>query len=152
MKKIFIALLTLVSLTTFAQTSTPRTGTAVGEDKTFRNLNCAYALVLDTAGIDSETVFLNAYQTIVKVNPLVDSVVVNFNNVKSCYLGDQVTFIVIPNALTGTQVVQFYRNAVTTGADAAGHKLRVGATHSATITFVFNGTKWVEKCRAVATN
>jgi len=146
MKNILFSILAIFAVfVSNAQTVTPRGGTGANNDNTYRALTLKYVVATDAAANDTTKLNLNAYNTLVKLSPLTDSTNFNFTPITRCYFGDQVTFL-IKNSSTGTKV-KFVGSNVQVGSGTA--TLTVTASKRAVISFVFDGTTWVEAYRIV---
>jgi hypothetical protein len=142
MKKIiFILSIFLSAFAVNAQSTSPRFGTSAGTDNTGRVLTYAYNTVTDASGADSTTLNPNAWKTIVRV-ALTDSIYFKSPVVTRSYAGDQLV-IVASSSTSGKKVKFAGTNFISTGTATTSTSLR------AVITFIFDGAKWVETCRAV---
>ena len=144
MKKIilFAALAIFAACNVKAQTTTPRFGTTKNSDQTYRRMNLGYVSVTDAAGLDSFRVNTNSFRTIYKV-ALVDSLMFASPTITNAYFGDELTFVI-----SGTSGNKFKFSTVTTNFQGAG-TATLSSGLNAILTFVFNGSKWVEKSRVV---
>lgn len=148
MKKILLFVFSVATLCVSAQYTTPRTGTGANNDNTFRAMNIKYKVITDAAGLDTVKVNLNAFRTYLKINTLTDSVTLNFTPTTNSYYGDEVIITVL-NSSGGKCVKWVSTNIVTATSTAGGGggQLYVSASQYATISFIFDGSKWVERGR-----
>ena len=152
MKK-FLLIFSLLLVATFvsAQSTSPRWGSGPpSNDNTGRILTYAKKAVTTTASQASAYQVVSAYQTIITVgtltHALTDSVSVGYS-----YFGDQITFVFTADTLTAGRVVTFGNHLKSAGTLTVPNSK---SSHSgeATATFIFDGTKWTEVCRAINTN
>lgn len=145
MKNIFllVALTLGITFSTSAQSTLPRTGNSVSVDNTYRGLQQKYRAVTDAAGLDTVNLNLNAFHTLVRVS-LTDSVAFAFPTISNCFYGDKVTITVINSA--GGVAVRF-AGANVQCVSALPSRLAITASKRANITFIFDGTTWVEQSR-----
>ena len=141
MKKILFAIVTLLAVRTFAQSTAPRFGTNPNKDNTGRTLVYKLQSKVDAAGADTITITSEkAFHTIVKVE-LLDSLTLGSPVVTNAALGDQMVLLVSGTSgdklkFTGTNWLSSATATLSSGA-------------AAVIEFIFNGTKWQEKTRTV---
>jgi hypothetical protein len=151
MKNLSLVILTLCGITAGAQSFTPRTGVNAWNDKTFQAMTISYVNVTDHPGEDTVKLNLNAYRTLVSLPALVDSIDIAFPSVTSCYLGDEVTFT-ITNTATGT-AVKFTGNNLSMATPHSswppGTSLYLTPSLRANITFIFDGSAWIEQNRMI---
>lgn len=140
-----IILFAVFAVAANAQTVTPRTGTGANNDNTFRAMTVKYVAVTDATGNDTAKINFNAYQTLVRIDTLKDSVSLNFTPVTRCYFGDRAT-VVVKNGASGSKVKLAGSN-IEVG--SSGTTLSITASKLAVIEFVFNGYKWLETNRIV---
>jgi hypothetical protein len=141
MKKLFSFLFVLFAFVAVnAQSTSPRFGTAKNQDNTGRALNYSLVSVTDAAGADSVVAKPNAWETVYKV-AAVDSITFKQPVVTNSYYGDQITIMV--TGTSGNKVKFTGTNWVSAGTATLSSGL------NATISFRFNGTKWVEQSRVV---
>lgn len=145
MKNIILIFALIAAISANAQTVTPRTGTGANNDNTFRAMTVKYVAVTDATGNDTTKINFNAYQTLVRIDTLKDSVSLNFTPVSRCYFGDRATVIVKNGANAGK--VKLAGSNIEVG--SAGTTLSITAAKLAVIEFVFNGYKWLETNRIV---
>ena len=142
MKKIlFAAILIFAAFGTQAQFTTPRFGTAAGDDNTGRVLTYRYVTLTDKASatLDTITIRAKAYENIYRA-VLVDSLVLGQPDVTNCYAGDQLIFVL--SAASGTPFLRFSGNLwITAGTATMTTRLR------SIIKFIFDGASWVESGR-----
>ena len=141
MKK-FLGIILLMFAVVFAsaQSTTPRFGNAKNQDNTGRVLT--YKLVSLANTVKSVNIAPNAYMTIYKVNLATDSIAFKAPVIGTSYLGDIIKIVAI--APSGTPAIKFYGSTwITAGTATLSTKLR------AVITFIFDGTNWVETGRLV---
>lgn len=137
MKKLFsIAIIGLISLGSFAQSTTPRFGTTASKDNTGRVLTYKYAAPAYGSTI---TVVPSAYETIYKVDSLTGNPSI-VTTLTSSYLGDKITFYFA--AKDAARTVTFSTGMVPSAT------LVVDSAQVATATFIFTGSKFVEVSRA----
>lgn len=149
MKKFFtIALIGLLcGLCASAQTTSPRFGIPPSGDNTGRALTYNIVMPTDATGTDTLNLNLNAWQTLVRpAAALTDSLRIQFTSVSRCRVGDQVTFMIAAPA-GGSRLLRFIGSNYVVGSD--GTALTAAASKVATITFLFNGTAWLEQSRFV---
>lgn len=142
-------ILTLLVLTAFAlcakaQSSTPRFGTTPNQDNTGRSLTYKYITKTDATGADTLRITTNAYVTIVKAT-VVDSLAFAPILTKA-YAGDKLEFLITNSAGSG-HLAKFVGANWQVG--TGGASLALTASKRATISFEFDGTYWVERCRTV---
>lgn len=143
MKKIlFLFAITAISLATFAQSTSPRFGTTPGRDNTFRTLTNKVSTLTDAAGNDTLTVTPNAFQTFAKIT-IVDSVSISFATTYG-YRGD--TYRLDITGASGTHYVRFTGSGQTLGSTG---DITLNSGKGCSITFMFNGSKWIEQCRSL---
>lgn len=152
MKKIFaICAFTFALISIQAQHTTPRTGTGANNDNTYRAMTINYKAVTDAVGNDTAKINLNAFQTLIKIASLTDSISFNFTPVTNCYFGDEVTISVV-NSSGSAHAVKWagpnIESATTTTGGAVGTAYLTSAKR-AIIKFVFNGVDWVEVSRMI---
>lgn len=85
----------------------------------------------------------SAASTLVNVSPLTGALTLTAD-VSSAYVGDKLTILLSADNNAGGRVVTF-----STGFAATAATLTVGQSLPASISFVFNGTKWLETSRSV---
>jgi hypothetical protein len=138
-----ISILVLISLTisSFAQSVTPRFGTTSSDDNTGRILTYKYAALTDAAGADSAILRPDNWNNIYKIT-LTDSFTLKQPVVTASYFGDEI--IIICSAASGTPKLKFSgSNWVTAGTATLSTGLR------AIISLRFDGAKYVEQSRVV---
>lgn len=142
MKKILSLLLfsTILALTSFAQSTTPRFGITPNQDNTGRALNYKYFTLTDATGADSVIVTPNAWQTHYRI-ALTDSLTLKQPVITKTYAGDNIR--IIASGTPGTKVKFYGSNWKSTGTAT----LSTGGR--AVIDFVFDGSVWVESNRVV---
>lgn len=141
MKKIFFLLLATISIATaaFAQNNKPRFGTGAGDDNTGRTITQSYKAVPYAASVALRP---NTQLTTVVVGQLAGNISITTTNTQS-YIGD---IMRICFSADGTnRVVTF-----STGFQSAG-TVTVTASKYATVSFIFNGSTWIELSRTVTT-
>ncbi len=156
MKKLLFILISFLAINLASAqstaTTTPRFGTATKDDNTGRVLTYAVISTTDLAQatLDTLTIQPNAYQTLVcmkvgtAMQNLSDSVCYKFSSKNTVYrLGDQVTFMISKG--TGAGKIKFggSQYIISTASTAVA----IAANKTLIITFVYNGTKWVEVSR-----
>lgn len=145
MKKILLAILAIATFTACnntasAQSTSPRFGTTPSTDNTFRTLTNGYTTVADATGADTVTAYPAKFNTYYRIS-LVDSIYMASPTITKSYAGDNITMII--SGASGTKL----KFAGTNWQSAGTATLSSGLY--AIITFVFSGTKWVEKSRVV---
>jgi len=140
MKKITALLfLVAISLTTFAQSKTPRFGTAKNQDNTGRVLTYALATTNDAAGNDTISITPNAWETILRPSSnLTDSVNIRAYLTKA-KLGDYLTVII--NKGSGAGGVRFMSTYFVN--DVSTNRYTIAASKTNIFKFQFNGVKWI---------
>lgn len=146
MKKIFslLAIITL-SISVFAQSTTPRYGITKSRDNTGRVLTYNFVATNDDAGNDTISTTPNAWETIIRPSSnLTDSV-----NIKcpltNCYVGDYLTVIVTKGSTNGA--VRFPSAYFITSTST--QRCTITANKTAIFRFQFNGVKFIEISRLV---
>lgn len=141
MKKILIlSIIMIMGMCAFSQSTSPRFGTTKNQDNTFRtltNVKIGYTFV---SGADTIKLNPNAFQTFVMPDSLADSLLVRFTPITRSYFGDRVFFTAI--AKGSSRKVKFYATNL-----SAGATLTCLQNKRVTITFMFDGIKWVEISR-----
>lgn len=141
MKNIIFALISIFAFSIVnAQSTSPRTGLGSNNDQTGRVLTWKYQSVSDVAGSDSIILATNAYNHTVRL-ALTDSIFFKNPNVKNCFAADRL-FIVASGA-SGTKVKFASTNFISAGTAT------LSSSGRAVITFIFDGSKWVESSRIV---
>jgi hypothetical protein len=141
MKKLFCLLFFVaITVASFAQSVTPRYGTAKNQDNTGRVLTYNYLSVTDATGADSTVSFPNAYQTTYTVS-MRDSLTFKQPNVTTSYATDKIEIIAI--GASGT-ILKFYGSYWKSSGSAT-----LSTNGRAVVDFVFDGTYWVETNRNV---
>ncbi|CAB4136040.1 hypothetical protein UFOVP579_12 [uncultured Caudovirales phage] len=142
MKNLIVLLIALVSftLTTTAQSTTPRWGNGVSSDNTGRALNWKYQTVTDATGADSTTLAPSAYQTVVRV-AVIDSFYFKSPVVTKSYAGDNL--MIVASGASGKKVKFAGTNFISAGTAT------ISTNGRAVICFIFDGAVWVEKSRVV---
>lgn len=142
MKKIVFLLIASVSLAvaSFAQSATPRGGaTTANNDNTGSKITQSFQSKTYAASIALKP---NASITTVVVGQLTGALSLTAATTRA-YAGDILRIVFSADA--SIRVVTF-----STGFQSAG-TLSVAATKYGSATFIFNGTTWVELCRALTT-
>ena len=143
MKNLFsIIFLLLISASVFGQKTVPRFGIKPNEDNTGRVLTYNYQVYTFVAGVDSLKLSPNAYQTIVNAGAMVDSLTIQFKNIKSSYVGDMLSVIGYGSGAS-------YKLKVGVTNCASSGVLVTGVGKYVTVRFIFDGIKWVEQGRFV---
>lgn len=140
MKKIITIVAVLFATATFSQSTSPRFGTLKNQDNTGRAVTYKYQSIKDAAGADSANVAPSAYQTIVRV-ALVDSFTLKNPTVTQCYSGDVVKVVV--SGASGNKLKIVGANWISAGTATLSSGAR------AVISFIFDGSKFVELSRVV---
>lgn len=145
MKKFLQVLLLMLFVCSgvFAQSTSPRWGsnpkkqTATGASISYRLVTYSFA-----TGVDTLKLMPDGGETVVKIDAMTDSLLVQFKNIKNSYFGDKVTFIT--SASGASRKLKFWAtNCTSAGTATPGSGKRV------VIVFIFDGTKWVEVSRYV---
>lgn len=150
-KSISIIFAVLLTATSFAQSTSPRTGNASSVDNTYRKLNYKYIAPTDAAGNDSVTFTPNAFHTLIRVASLVDSISINIPSVALSYAGDEIE-ITVQNSSGSAHAVKWagaYISPATTTTGGAVGTVYLASTKRAVIQLVFNGALWVERFRMI---
>jgi len=141
MKKFLsIIFLLLFSVAVFGQHTTPRFGTAPNQDNTGRVLTYSYSAYTFVSGVDSLKLSPNAYETFINAGAMVDSLTIQFKNVKSSYVGDQVTVF-------GYGSGGSFKLKIGSTNCSVGTTLTAASSKYVSIKFVFDGIKWIEQSR-----
>lgn len=140
MKKFILIFALFCTLSALAQSTSPRFGTLKNQDNTYRVLTLKKAAIVDAAGNDTLSVSPNAFYTYVTATA-VDSFSVKIGTAATSYFGDQLQLIV---SGTSGKIVKFVGSLILSTGTAT-----LSSNGRAVITFVFDGTKWVESSRAV---
>lgn len=139
MKKIISLLFLLaLSVSMYAQSTSPRFGTGV-RDNTGRVLN--YKLVTPAAdAVGNDTVFFSpdAWETIVRSSVNITDSVNYKPSLKNAQLGDNL--IVMVSKGTGSGAVRFPSTLFTN--DASNNRYTIAANKTAVFVFKFNGTRY----------
>ena len=123
-----------------AQSTLPRWGGGPPQnDNTGRVLTYALKTVTTTTATATLYQKVNAYKTIIKVGP-VNSAITDSVNVTNAYVGDEIVFIFSAGA-TGSTIT--FGNHMVPSATMV-----VDASSKATVSFIFDGTAWIETGRA----
>lgn len=137
MKKILCLIaVILIAAASFAQSTTPRFGTAKNQDNTGRVLTYAY---VSNAYAATSTIKTNAYETHVKYATLTGAITLTAN-VTTASLGDRMILYFVADGTN--RVVTF-----STGFAANKSTLTVTASTKFTVTLIFDGVAWVETGR-----
>lgn len=115
------------------------------QDNTFRQLTNRFYSPVDNTGADTITLTPQAFNTIVQYSAL-DSLGFQVKNFTNCYIGDQLTFIVLSTA--GSQKVKFIGTAWQPSS-SGGASIALTSGKRATIVWMFDGTYWLEQSRNV---
>lgn len=138
MKKLFlIAFTVLFAIGVNAQNSTPRFGTKASDDNTGRTLT--YASLSPTLAA-TDSISPNASVTFYKFVTLAGAKTITAN-IKKSRKWDRAILEFTADA--SNRVVTFSTNLVSTGT------VTVLASKKATVTFIFDGSTWIETARAV---
>ena len=142
MKKIILSIVFILGAFAMnAQHTDTRFGVAPNYDNTYRTLTLQSVGYTFVAGPDTLKLTPNAFETIVNVGAMVDSLQIQFKNIKSSWVGDKVR--VIGYGSGASRKLNF----------VAGTNMSVGVTLTAastkyiSIQFIFDGIKWVEISR-----
>ncbi len=123
-----------------AQSTLPRWGSGPPRnDNTGRVLTYQLKTVNTTTATAVAYQKINAYKTIIKVGTL-QAALTDSVDVTNAYVGDEIVFIFTADASGRT--VTFGNNMV------ASATMAVDASSKATVSFVFDGVKWIETGRA----
>jgi len=144
MKKFFgIILLLFVVLLASAQSVTPRFGSGLkNQDNTGRVITYNVATSTDAVGADSLSIKTNASETIYKI-AMTDSLYLKTPVVTSANYCDKLTLIL--TSTTGTPKLKI----ATGGSWVSSGTATLSTGLKGIITFVFDGTKWVESGRSI---
>lgn len=129
-----------------AQNTIPRFGTTPNQDNTGRQLTYGYVLSTDNPGPDTVNLVPIYWESIIQVNPVVDSLAFNVSSLAYSYVGDQLVFQVVNSPGTGHRI-KFVGTNFQFG--SGGSALALSSGNRATITFTFDGTYWLETSRLV---
>lgn len=145
MKKLILFLIFCIATiaASYAQSTSPRFGTAANQDNTGRVLTYNLVAVTDVAGSDTVYVQANAYNTYYKVASL-DSVTFKIKSVTKACFGDKIS--ILAQATSGSPKIKFYETnnlLLTAGTATMSSKRRIA------ITLWFDGAKWIEAGRIV---
>lgn len=141
MKRLFsIIFLFSLSFSVIGQHTTPRFGTAPNQDNTGRVLTYNYQTYTFVSGVDSLKLVPNAFETFVNAGAMTDSLTIKFSNVKSSYVGDQVT--IYGSGSGASRKLKFDPTNCSVGVT-----LTAASSKYVSIKFVFDGAKWIEVSR-----
>lgn len=149
---VLIAVMALTSVSSLAQKTIPRYGTAPNQNNTYSNLTLGLQYKTDTLGATTDTVLItpNAYHTDV-VFTVKDSCVFSLGSVKSSWLGDNMT-VILENTSGSSHFVNFLGYSGLTnkwGMASTGTKISLASGKAAVLTFSFDGVYWYEKSRVI---
>lgn len=138
-----------------AQQTTPRFGVGVnffgGNNGVKYTPSFSLNNTNDVAGLDTVKLFGNVFvQNVAPADSVRDSLVYCFKSIASCYPYDQLTFNFIGSNKAGLKIK--FRNKYTSAfvfTTAADSTLAIAAKKRTRITFVFDGTKWIETGKVV---
>jgi predicted HAD superfamily phosphohydrolase len=155
MKNILAIIVLFCATVSVAQKTTPRFGTTKNDDNTGRVLT--YAIVTTTdlaqATLDTITLVPSAYETLVcmktgtAITNLSDSVCYKFSSteVNKNRVGDRVTFMISKG--TGAGKIKFGGSVYILSTASAA--VALAANKSLIMSFIWNGSKWIECERVV---
>jgi hypothetical protein len=148
MKKfLFIITCSLCVIFASAQSTLPRWGGGPPQnDNTGRVLTYELKTVTTTTATSTAVQKPNAFQTIIKVGTL-QRALTDSLSIANAYVGDEAIFVFTADTLTAGRVVTFNSNSL----KSAG-TLTVPKSKKATASFIFDGTLWIEKSRALMAN
>ena len=87
-KRILLAALIIVTgMAASAQNTVPRFGITPNDDNTGRILTYRYFVAVDNPGADTINLAPRAWETIVFISPVVDSLAFNISSLVNCYVG-----------------------------------------------------------------
>ena len=139
MKKLLsIIFLLAISVSVFAQSTTPRWGAGAGQDYTGRALNYVAYTKTDAAGNDTVFATPNAWTSIIRIATLTDSINFKCLLTKS-KLGDNL--IVMTAKGSGSGAVRFPSAYFIN--DATANRYTIAANKTCIFKFICNGSKWV---------
>ena len=136
----------LTGITASAQNTIPRFGITPNDDNTGRILTYRYFVAVDNPGADTVNLAPRAWETIILINPVVDSLAFNISSLVNCYVGDRLTFQALNSPGSG-HLLKFIGANYQTG--SGGPAIALTSGKRANITFRFDGTAWVETGRIV---
>lgn len=153
MKKIILAGLILsASLVFVSYTGRPLFGTASNQNNTGSILTYAITNIADTAGstVDTITIIPNNFEKIY-VLTLTDSCVVAIKSTASSFTGSVMTIIVENTSGSGhfANLLGYSGLATQWAVSSTGTKLLPASTKRIVITFICDGTVWLERSRVV---
>lgn len=145
MKKFLsIIFLLAISVSVFAQSSTPRWGGNAKDDNTGRVLTYNVTTALDAAGNDTVFSTPNAWETIIRIGALTDSI--NFKCLlTTAKLGDKLSIFVVGGGSNGG--VRFPSTYFVN--DATANRYTIAAGKTAMFHYRCNGTKWIMQCKMI---
>jgi hypothetical protein len=115
------------------------------QDNTFRQMTNRFYSPVDGTGADTITLAPQAFNTIVQYTAT-DSLGFQVKTFTNCYIGDQLTFIVLSNG--SSQKVKFIGTAWQ-ASTSGGASISLTSGKRATIVWMFDGTYWLEQSRNV---
>lgn len=151
MKNLIFILISILTLSVSAQSTTPRTGNATNADNTYRKLNCKFIEPTDATGLDSVTFTPNAFHTLIRIASLTDSIAINIPSVELSFAGDEIEITCV-NSSGSNHAIKWagaYIAPATTTTGGAVGTVYLASTKRAVISLVFDGVKWVERYRMV---
>lgn len=132
--------------------SRPMFGTAANQDNTGRVLTYGYSTLEDTAGStpDTLTIIPSNYNKYYMLT-LTDSCVVAISNTSNSFIGSIITLIVENTAGSNHNVKLLGYSGLASQwiVSSTGTKLSVASSKRYVISFICDGTKWVEIYRMV---
>jgi hypothetical protein len=161
MKNVIILLVAAIAVSfgANAQSTTPRFGTAAGQDNTYRSLTLGYVPLSDTAGSTPDTLTFTpglsprgaTFNNYIKVT-VTDSCVLAIRSVKSSYFGDMLTVVLANTAGTNHNVKFLGYSILATKWNcnaSSGTKFSLATGAETVVRFIFDGTAWSEISRSV---
>ena len=151
MKKIVSIIAIMLTLTVSAQHTQPRYSITPNGCNTGACLQYGYQSVTTTSAqaVAYQVPSYTSYETLIEVGTLRHALTDSLG-IQNSYIGDKVTMIFYADTLTAGRVVTFGNHITSAGTLTVP---KSGTTHSgaATISFIFDGTRWVELYRAITT-
>lgn len=136
----------LITATSYGQFTTPRYGIAKNQDNTGRVLNYNFVSTADAAGADTVKLSPNAWTTIIRPSAALrvsDSIQYQIASTAYSHVGDNIQCLFLAGA--GTCKVKFIGTNWKAGSGTTTLSMSSGTR--ATITFVFDGSYWIEVSR-----
>lgn len=150
-KLLLLASCLTLALSSMAQYTTTRFGTASNQDATYRSQKLTTVVITDTAGSTVDTLMItpNSLQHFVRMT-VVDSAAIAINYA-SAHVGDRVCIIFYNTSGSGHFVKFTGRGGVASrwGCSATGTVATLNSAKNAVFNFVFDGTKFAEESRSI---